>query len=60
MLELSAFLVELVGRFEFSISPDVAARIYRGAAGTVMIPMLKDELERGVQLPLHVKPASEE
>ena len=56
MLELSAFLVELVCRFEFSVSPDVAARFYRGAAG-VMIPMLEGELEKGVQLPLHVKPA---
>ncbi|KAL1754863.1 cytochrome P450 [Schizophyllum commune] len=56
VLELSAFLVELVGRFEFSVSPDVVARVYRGAAG-VMIPMLEGELEKGVQLPLHVKPA---
>ncbi|KAL1727750.1 cytochrome P450 [Schizophyllum commune] len=56
VLELSAFLVELVSRFEFSISPDVFARVYRGAAG-VMIPMLEGELEKGVQLPLHVKPA---
>ena len=59
MLELSAFLVELVGRFEFSVSPDVVARVYRGAAG-VMIPMLEGDLEKGVQLPLHVKPASVE
>ncbi|KAL1706323.1 cytochrome P450 [Schizophyllum commune] len=59
VLELSAFLVELVGRFEFSVSPDVVARVYRGAAG-VMIPMLEGELEKGVQLPLHVRPASVE
>ncbi|KAL1715744.1 cytochrome P450 [Schizophyllum commune] len=59
VLELSAFLVELVGRFEFSVSPEVVARVYRGAAG-VMIPMLEGELEKGVQLPLHVKPASVE
>ncbi|KAL1660350.1 cytochrome P450 [Schizophyllum commune] len=59
VLELSAFLVELVGRFEFNVSPDVVARVYRGAAG-VMIPMLEGELEKGVQLPLHVRPASVE
>ena len=51
---MSAFIIELVDRFEFSVSPDVIARVYRGAAG-VAIPMMKGELEKGVQLPLHVK-----
>ncbi|KAL1706309.1 cytochrome P450 [Schizophyllum commune] len=54
VFEMSAFIIELVDRFEFSVSPDVVARVYRGAAG-VAIPMLKGEPERGVQLPLHVK-----
>ncbi|KAL1715757.1 cytochrome P450 [Schizophyllum commune] len=54
VLEMSAFIIELVDRFEFSVSPDVAARVYRGAAG-VAIPMMKGEQEKGVQLPLHVK-----
>ncbi|KAL1681037.1 cytochrome P450 [Schizophyllum commune] len=54
VLEMSAFIIELVDRFEFSVSPDVIARVYRGAAG-VAIPMMKGEPEKGVQLPLHVK-----
>ncbi|KAL1691618.1 cytochrome P450 [Schizophyllum commune] len=54
VLEMSAFIIELVDRFEFSVSPDVIARVYRGAAG-VAIPMMKGEPEKGVQLPLLVK-----
>ncbi|KAL1746488.1 cytochrome P450 [Schizophyllum fasciatum] len=57
VLELSAFLVELIDRFEFSAPPDVLSKIRRGAAG-VMVPMLEGELDRGAQLPLHVRPAS--
>ncbi|KAL1727763.1 cytochrome P450 [Schizophyllum commune] len=54
VLEMSAFIVELVDQFEFSVLPDVVARVYRGAAG-VAIPMMKGESEKGVQLPLLVK-----
>lgn len=55
VLELSAFLVELVDRFEFSVNP--AMKVHRGAA-SIMIPMIEGELDKGVQLPLHVKLAS--
>ena len=51
---MSAFIIELVNRFEFSVSPDVVARVYRGAAG-VAIPLMKGESDKGVQLALQVK-----
>ncbi|KAI5899071.1 cytochrome P450 [Schizophyllum commune H4-8] len=56
VLEMSAFIIELVDKFRFSVSPDIIARVYRGAAG-VALPMMKGETAKGVQLPLHVKRA---
>ncbi|KAL1706311.1 cytochrome P450 [Schizophyllum commune] len=55
VLELSAFLFELISRFDFAISPTL--RVHRGAAA-VMVPMLEGELEKGTQLPLFVRHAA--
>ncbi|TRM57169.1 cytochrome P450 [Schizophyllum amplum] len=52
VLELSAFLVELVDKFEFSIDPKL--KIQRGAVG-FMIPLVEGEIEKGSQLPLQVR-----
>ncbi|KAL1754878.1 cytochrome P450 [Schizophyllum commune] len=55
VLELSAFLFELLNRFDFAISPTL--RVHRGAAA-VMVPMLEGELDKGTQLPLFVRHAA--
>ncbi|TRM57159.1 cytochrome P450 [Schizophyllum amplum] len=55
VLELSAFLLELIDRFEFNMSPDI--RIHRGAAA-VMLPMVEGELDKGAQLPLSIRYAA--
>ncbi|KAL1742019.1 cytochrome P450, partial [Schizophyllum fasciatum] len=52
VLELSAFLVELVDRFEFGVDPDL--KVYRAWAA-VMTPMLEGEFQKGTQLPLRVR-----
>ena len=55
VLELSAFLFELINRFDFAIPPTL--RVHRGAAA-VMVPMLEGELDKGTQLPLFVRHAA--
>ncbi|KAL1727766.1 cytochrome P450 [Schizophyllum commune] len=55
VLELSAFLFELVDRFEFDVDPNL--KVYRAFSG-VMQPMLEGELKMGTQLPLRVRLAS--
>ncbi|KAI5899074.1 cytochrome P450 [Schizophyllum commune H4-8] len=55
VLELSAFLFELVDRFEFDVDPNL--KVYRAFSG-VMQPMLEGELKMGTQLPLRVRIAS--
>ncbi|EGN92782.1 hypothetical protein SERLA73DRAFT_116913 [Serpula lacrymans var. lacrymans S7.3] len=56
VIECQAFLVELVGNFEFSLT-DKSDKIRREAC-MVMLPTLEGELENGVQLPLRVSVAS--
>ncbi|RDB25056.1 Leukotriene-B4 omega-hydroxylase 3 [Hypsizygus marmoreus] len=58
VVELQAFLVELVGGFEFSLTPD-AMRIRRESA-LVMVPTIEGQVEKGAQLPLRVRVASRE
>uniref|UniRef100_A0A0W0FWR2 Cytochrome p450 n=2 Tax=Moniliophthora roreri TaxID=221103 RepID=A0A0W0FWR2_MONRR len=53
VLELQAFIVELISNFEFSLTPE-CSRIRRELA-TVMLPTLEGEIEKGVQCPLLVK-----
>ncbi|ESK92120.1 cytochrome p450 [Moniliophthora roreri MCA 2997] len=53
ILELQAFVVELIDNFEFSMTPE-CSRIRRESAG-VMVPTIGGEVEKGVQCPLMVK-----
>ena len=56
LMELQVFAVELVGNFEFSLTPE-SQKIRREAA-LVMVPTVEGQLEKGAQLPLRVKIAS--
>ena len=58
MIEIQAFLVEMVGKFEFEVT-DKARRILREPA-FVMAPMVDGELHRGGQLPLTVSVAPQD
>ncbi|KAJ3807307.1 cytochrome P450 [Lentinula aff. lateritia] len=52
VIELQAFIVELLSNFEFSATPKID-KIRREAA-LVMVPTIEGELEKGSQLPLRV------
>ncbi|EJF60674.1 cytochrome P450 [Dichomitus squalens] len=56
--ELQAFLVELVSNFQFDLTEDVD-RICKTTA-IVMVPTLRGELAKGVQMPLRVSLAPRE
>jgi len=56
VMEIQAFTVELVGNFEFSLTPE-SQRIRREAA-LVMVPTVEGQVEKGAQLPLRVRIAS--
>ncbi|KAL0573547.1 hypothetical protein V5O48_008414 [Marasmius crinis-equi] len=58
VVELQTFLVELVGNFEFSLTPE-CDKIRREACA-VMLPTIEGELEKGVQCPLRVQCAKRE
>ncbi|TFK44964.1 cytochrome P450 [Crucibulum laeve] len=58
ILELQAFLAELVNNFEFSLT--LKATRLRREACLVMIPTVEGEVEKGSQLPLMVRVASRE
>ncbi|KAJ7672106.1 cytochrome P450 [Mycena rosella] len=58
VLELQAFLIELVSNFEFSLTPE-AMRIRREAC-IVMVPTVEGQRAKGTQLPLRVSVASRE
>ena len=58
MTEIQAFLVELVGSFEFELTPE-AQHVRRGAGG-IMFPVIEGHLEKKGQLPLRVRIASRE
>ncbi|OJA15903.1 hypothetical protein AZE42_11499 [Rhizopogon vesiculosus] len=55
VIEIQAFLTEVVGKFEFTLI-DQSGRVRREASG-VMTPTLEGEVEKGVQLPLRVSVA---
>ncbi|KAJ8585147.1 cytochrome P450 [Rhizopogon salebrosus TDB-379] len=55
VIEMQAFLTELVGKFEFTLT-DTSARVQRGAC-LVMAPTLEGEVENGVQMKLRVSAA---
>lgn len=52
MIEIQAFLTEIVGRFEFATSDKT--ELVRREACLVMVPVVEGEVENGVQLPLRV------
>ena len=56
--EMQAFLVELVGNFEFSMT-DSAANIRRDIC-LVVVPVVEGEAEKGINLPLRVTLAERE
>ncbi|KAK1227410.1 hypothetical protein PQX77_009595 [Marasmius sp. AFHP31] len=53
VLELQTFLVELVGNFEFSTTPECDN--IRREACAVMVPTIEGEVEKGGQCPLKVR-----
>lgn len=52
MIEMQAIAVDLVENFQFSI-PKEKPEIIRVPAG-IMIPMVKEKMHEGTQMPLHV------
>lgn len=52
VIEIQAFLTEIVGRFEFATSDKT--ELVRREACLVMVPVVEGEVENGVQLPLRV------
>ncbi|KAJ6593189.1 cytochrome P450 [Mycena capillaripes] len=56
VLELQAFLIELLSNFEFSLTPE--AMQVRREACIVMVPTVEGQREKGTQLPLRVTVAS--
>lgn len=58
IIEIQTFLSTLVGKFEFAMT-DKAERILRMPV-LLMAPMVEDELDRGVQMPLSISLASQD
>ncbi|KAG2037512.1 cytochrome P450 [Suillus americanus] len=56
VIEIQAFLTEIVGKFEFA--PTDKSELIRREACLVMAPTVEGEVENGVQLPLRVSLAS--
>jgi cytochrome P450 len=54
--EMQAFIVELVGNFEFSLTPE--SQKVRREACLLMTPTIEGQIEKGNQLPLAVKMVS--
>jgi hypothetical protein len=55
VIEIQAFLTEIVGKFEFAL-PDKSERVRREAC-VLMAPTLEGEVENGVQMTLRVSVA---
>ena len=58
VIEMQAFIVETVGKFEFTMT-DQSERVCR-APCSMMVPMVDGELEHGCQVPLAVSVAARE
>jgi cytochrome P450 len=54
VMELQVLVFELISRFEFSPSPE-GYEVMRAPAG-LMLPMIRDKMEMGLQMPLKVTP----
>jgi len=57
MTEIQIFLVELVGSFEFELTPE-ARNIIPAPSLLLNIPTVEGQLEKGAQLPLRLRIAS--
>jgi hypothetical protein len=55
VIEIQAFLTEIVGKFEFA--PTDKSELVRREASVLMTPTVEGEVEKGVQLPLRVSVA---
>jgi len=55
VIEIQAFLTEIVGKFEFALT-DASDRVRREAC-VVMAPTVEGEVEKGAQLALRVSVA---
>jgi len=53
VLELQAFLVELIANFEFHLTPE-ALKVRRETC-LVMAPTIEGQPEKGTQLPLRIR-----
>ena len=56
MIEIQAFLTEVVGKFEFALTDK--SELVRREASVLMTPTVEGEVEKGAQLPLRVSVAS--
>lgn len=54
IMELQVLIFELISQFEFSPSPE-NYEVMRAPAG-LMLPMIRDKMEMGLQMPLKVTP----
>lgn len=55
--EVQSLLVEMIENFEFSIPPG-GLNVKPVPVG-VVVPLLKDEMEKGAQMPLRLKPLTQ-
>ena len=55
LIEIQAFLVEIISKFEISLTEK--ARKVRREACLVMVPTVEGEVDNGVQLPLVISVA---
>ncbi|KAF9024038.1 cytochrome P450 [Hymenopellis radicata] len=60
VLEMHAFLVELVGKFEFEFISSASVNDFRREASQLMTPTLESEREKGSQLSLRIRAARNE
>ncbi|OAX35974.1 cytochrome P450 [Rhizopogon vinicolor AM-OR11-026] len=56
VIEIQAFLTEVVGKFEFALTDK--SELVRREASVLMTPTVEGEVEKGAQLPLRVSVAS--
>ncbi len=57
---MHAFLVELVGKFEFEFISSTSVNDFRREASQLMTPTIESEREKGSQLSLRIRAARNE
>ncbi|KAF9026237.1 cytochrome P450 [Hymenopellis radicata] len=60
VLELHAFLTELIGKFEFEFTEEGGASAFRREACNLMTPTMESDRAKGSQLPVRVRMARDE